>query len=71
MADESTAPDKPVTAAPVRLSVLYWRASKGTPAWLFNGAAAGNRWETSAQVEQTAITESDYDAAITRAGGRQ
>lgn len=63
--------DEPTNPAPTERSVLDWRALKNTPAWLFNGAAAGNRWEVSAQAEATAITEAEYDAALTRAAGRQ
>ena len=69
MADEATEPVG--TPEPPRLSVLHWREVKQTPAWLFNGAAAGQRWETSAQVTPTDITEAEYDAVITRAAGRQ
>ena len=71
MADEPDKIDsKPDASPPVR-SVWHWLATKRTPAWAFNGAAAGRRWATSPQVSPTEITEAEYDAAIVAASGRQ
>jgi hypothetical protein len=53
------------------LFIEWMHGSKGTPDWLFAGAAAGNRWTTDSNVEPTAITETAYDEAIKRAAGRQ
>ncbi len=61
----------PITQDEPKRSVLEWQRLKATPAWLFAGAAAGNRWSTAPEVEPTSTTEADYDAAIVRAGGRQ
>lgn len=69
--DTDPRPEPPSTELAPTRSVLAWRDAKATPAWAFAGAAAGNRWETSAQVQPTEITESDYDAALERAVGRQ
>lgn len=45
-------------------SVLDWQRDKATPAYLFAGATARERWETSPHAAPTEITEAAYDAVI-------
>ena len=56
---------KPPAPEPVPRSVEEWRQAKGTPAWLFAATATRLRWEIGTQVIPTALTETEYDSAVT------
>ncbi|MFN7131602.1 MAG: hypothetical protein ACK4N5_05930 [Myxococcales bacterium] len=45
-----------------RRTVEAWATEKATPAWLFAGAKAGERWAIGAE-----LTEDEYTAAIQKA----
>lgn len=65
MSDEKKAPTpKPAPKAPITKSVLDWAREKSTPQWAFNGARCGNAWEVDPSVSPTALTEKQYDDAI-------
>jgi hypothetical protein len=63
MADE-----KKPAAAP-RKTVEVWAAEKKTPAWLFAGAKAGNRWPIGRELEEAEYDQAVHAAANVKIGG--
>jgi hypothetical protein len=60
--DEFTEAPAPEAPAPERKPVEQWAAEKGTVAWKFAAAQAGERWPIGAE-----LTEAEYTDAIERA----
>lgn len=61
MSDDKKA-SKGQPQAPTRKPIEEWAREKGTAAWLFAGAKAGEGWAVGAE-----LTESEYTAAIAKA----
>ena len=58
------AAEKPAAKPAERLPVSMWRKTKGTSVFVYTITAHKNNWSTSAQTDETAVTEAVYDAAV-------